>query len=139
MLLLCLPMRLGGFGLPLPELNVRPDKTTQSRAIAGSKDIFSDLYWRIGKIALEYDSVEEHAGRDRIARDSKKRVMYSAANIQCITVTNEQIKDTEELMKVARLVARALGRRIRNADLAFRRRHAALRKRLFAFTRTSTT
>lgn len=134
-LLLCLPFRLGGFGLPLPELNARPDETTQSRALVGSRTIFGDLYWRDGKIMLEYDSDEEHTGSDRIAKDSKKRVVYAAASIQCITVTNEQVKDTEELTKVARLVARALGKRIRNTDLAFRRRHAALRERLLSFTR----
>lgn len=138
-LLLCLPQRLGGFGLPLPELNrkLSPSELSSWPSLASSRSVKADLIWLDALFALEYDSDLAHTGRDRIARDSKRRVVFAAMRIQSISVTNEQITDTEEMMRVARLVAKALGRRLNRCGKAFRARHATLRELLLSFTVSS--
>lgn len=135
MLLLCLPRRVGGFGLPVPEFNVSKDELMG--LTNSGKGPFVDLIWRVALFSLEYDSDLFHAGADKIAKDSKRRAFLEELGIRSISVTNEQINDSVELERIARITSAALGKKFHRATRELRIRNAALRSRLYAFTRPS--
>ena len=133
-LLLCLPRHAGGYGLPLPELNVSADEI---RGLKASKEgPFADLIWRLVRFALEYDSDLFHTGKERIERDSKRRAFFEEMGIRSISVTNMQVNDSTELARIAKIVSKALGKKFHSVSLELKRRNAALRKRLYELTDT---
>ena len=72
-LLLCLPKRLGGYGLPRPVLN--PSVTIQTPD--GNLERHPDLYWEERNIDVEYNSDEDHSGEWARYRDSKREVQLA--------------------------------------------------------------
>ena len=130
-MLLCLPCLLGGYGLPQPQLNHAIAIPFAQRARFTQARFVCDLYWGKARLDVEYDSTMFHAGADEIVRDSKRRDALALLGISVITVTAGQLYDVRELDKVARLVAKRLGRRIctvRTRD--WERRRDALRRQL---------
>ncbi|MDO5118995.1 MAG: hypothetical protein Q4G41_03475 [Coriobacteriales bacterium] len=132
-LLLCLPRRMGGFGLPMPELNVSVNELRGLRDV--DRGPFVDLLWRLARFSLEYDSDLEHTGKDRISRDSIRRVLLEELKIRSFSVTSEQVNDSVELARIARITSKALGVKYHSVGLELRRRNASLRQRLYEFTR----
>lgn len=130
-LLLCLPYALGGYGLPFPQLNHRINIKATKIFRASSRFYVCDLYWPQAQIAVEYDSDEFHVGADRIAYDSNKRSNLAAQGITVITVTWDQLKNTEKLLTIAHVVAKSCCKRLRFKQSNFMRTHLALRGSLF--------
>ena len=129
-MLLTLPYRFGGFGLPAPELNstVRPLKSAKR---SSSKKFYRcDLFWPDYDLAVEYDSDAEHTGSLRIAEDSKRRNTISSLGILMIIVTKQQIYSDLEFEKVAMLLASNLGRQLRYQKKEFVKNHRELRKQM---------
>ena len=111
-MLLTLPYKLGGFGLPKPELNVRivPSKTAEK---ASSKEFYTcDLFWPDHDIAVEYDSDRFHTGSKQIADDSKKRNALAMMGVTVITVTTQQFLNSIDFEKTARVIANRIGKRL---------------------------
>jgi len=132
-ILLTLPYKYGGFGLPKPELNHDILVGKAAQKAAGKSRYCCDLYWPAAKLAVEYDSNAYHTGADRIASDAKKRNALDFMNIQVVTVTWAQIKNIVELKRVALLLAKCLGRHLRYTEPGFTARLAALHRTLLAF------
>ena len=57
-LLLCLPRRVGGYGLPKPLLN----PLLKISGPSGTKERYPDLFWLGANIDVEYNSDEDHSG-----------------------------------------------------------------------------
>jgi len=115
-MLLTLPYKLGGYCLPMPEMNarIRPAKSAKKSA---SKSYYScDLFWPDLNVAAEYDSDAHHTGAERIASDSKRRNTLASIGIVVITVTKQQIKSVVETEKAASLLASNMGKRLRNNE-----------------------
>ena len=126
-----LPSRLGGYSLPIPELNgkVVPPKTVRRSLSQGS--FYCDLYWREFNVAVEYDSDEHHTDSVHIAKDAIKRNALALCGTFVITMTKRQIRSTVELERVARLVAKSIGFRLRYKDYPkFDETHHQLRQML---------
>ena len=66
-IVLCLPLRLGGYGLPLPRMNYRIEARRGSRGTSDKRYYLCDLFWPEANVAIEYDSDLEHTGSARIA------------------------------------------------------------------------
>jgi len=73
-MLLTLPYKLGGYGLPMPVLNRRIDPGKTAKQRPGKDHYVCDLFWPAVNLAIEYDSNRYHTGAVRIAEDSKKRL-----------------------------------------------------------------
>ena len=129
-ILLSLPYRLGGFGLDGLLLNYRIDTGRRSQSMADRRYCVCDLYWPESKIAVEYDSDQWHTGAARIASDAKRRNTLLAQGIRVVGVTRAQLDDVEELRKVARLLAKMMGRRLRCMSPESVAAHYALRTEL---------
>ncbi len=122
-LLLTLPVALGGYGLSGAVLN----------ACCGTR--YCDISWLQQGIAVEYDSDEFHTGSDRIFRDGVRRNEIVGKGIRTVTVTRQQIKDPFEMERVARLLAKMMGKRLSNGGFEMSKRRCALRRELFPFWR----
>lgn len=122
-LLLCLPLRQGGYGLPKPLLNRRV-RLRDGRAellgeidgAAGFRVLRPDFYWHDANVALEYDSDAHHSGPSDAPRDSKRRGELEHASVRVLTMSSEQLYDGRLLEKMARTLARLLGHRMRAAS-----------------------
>ena len=111
-ILLTLPYKLGGFGLPKPELNVRivPSKTAEKAF--GKEFYICDLFWPDHNIAVEYDSDQFHTDSKQIANDSTKRNALTMMGVIVLTVTTQQFFRTIEFEKAAGAIAKCLGKRL---------------------------
>lgn len=113
-LILGLPLRLGGYGLPRPILNHRIDALQSGPNAMERRYYLCDLYWPEARVALEYDSDLEHTGPSRIANDARRRNDLTSLSVTTITATRDQVMDGRGLDRLAHQVARALGARIRS-------------------------
>ena len=111
-LLLSLPPSLGGYGLPRPELNRRVDVPGASAGLFRDHYV-CDLYWHEARLAVEYDSDAYHTGPERIARDARRRGELLRCGVTVVAATRAQVFVRRETDRLARLVARELGHRMR--------------------------
>ena len=127
-LLLCLPKRLGGYGLPKPVLNPKLIVSNPD----GRKERYPDLFWIGANIDIEYNSDAEHSGEWARYRDSKREVELTVANVRVLPLTRAQLMNTDEFDAFAQGLRRMLGKRSRTADPEWVYRRNELRKRLLA-------
>jgi len=118
LMLLTLPHKLGGYGLPMPVLNKRIElrksgKRRSGKSYSGKSYYKCDFFWPSDNLAVEYDSDFYHTGADRIASDSQKRLDLTALGITVITITNRQVRNKVEFETIAKLIAGKLHKQLR--------------------------
>ena len=126
-MLLTLSYQLGGFGLPKPELNARIVPRKADRRITNKEFYICDLFWPDKGIAVEYNSNQFHTGSTHITDDAKKSNTLTAMGIRVIPVTAQQIFDNYEFERVARVIAKRLGKRLVYKNPGFAAAHDNLR------------
>lgn len=131
-MLLCLPRSLGGLGVGQAELNGVIDRTATGKPFPCGAFYRGDMVWRSHNLIVEYDSDLCHSGSEQIARDSKRRAALLAAGYTVVTVTKAQVLDARELEKVANLLIRKMGGKVRRQPYNALSRRYELRKALFA-------
>ena len=119
-LVLCLPKRLGGYGLPKPTLNPKllisnPD---------GVKERYPDLFWLGANIDVEYNSDSKHGGEWSRYRDSKREVELTVAHVKVLPLTRQQLMNADEFDAFAQGLRRMLGVRARRVDAGWHYRHS---------------
>ena len=125
-LLLCLPKRLGGYGLPKPVLNPKVMVSNPD----GVKERYPDLFW-IGKnIDVEYNSDAEHSGEWSRYRDSKREIELTVGDVKVLPLTRPQLMSASEFDAFAQGLRRMLGVRSQGFDEAWLFRRDELRSRL---------
>jgi len=131
-MLLTLPCRLGGYGLPQPQLNYGLGASNKTRKIGPSRgsEFYGDLYWPEQRVDVEYDSDAYHNERKARTKDGARRNALTVAGETVLTVSRDQIMQTAELRTVARELSALLGKRLRDSGQDFRARHTLLRARL---------
>lgn len=112
-LLLCLPVRLGGYGLPTPVLNHRIDIGRSARRVSSKGFYVCDLYWPSARLCVEYDSDRFHCGSVRIASDANRRNALSYLGITVVTMTRAQVLNCDGMDRTAHAIAKQLGWRLR--------------------------
>jgi len=127
---LTLPYMLGGFGFYSPELNKRVKLKKTARKHFGKAYYVCDILWVNEKVAVEYDSDQQHTGSERIANDSKRRNALAAVGIRVVSVTKQQLFDSAELESVAQTIAGHLNKRLFSKKSNFTAAHRELRKQL---------
>lgn len=134
-LLLCLPRRCGGYGLPKPVLNPVITLSKAGRKHTLRKSSAPDLFWPKAKLDVEYNSDEHHGERQR-ALDSMRRKALERMNIEVIELTREEVWSTELFHATALRIARRLGKKIRPvSEGSFDSKRRALRLSLLSSDR----
>lgn len=129
-MMLSLPNRLGGYGLPKPVLNYRLDTKGPLSKNLRRRTIVVDVAWPAKKLALEYDSDQFHTGAEKIAADSERRNDIELLGFDVQTITNKEISSAANMDKIAHTIARKLGLRTRREPDGFADRQASLRRTL---------
>ena len=114
-LLLGMPSRFGGFGLPRPVMNHVIQLSSEARLLTTLDRYEVDLCWPKQKVAVEYNSDEFHQ-RDKKS-DAVKANALRAMGYEVIVVTWDQLRSFSEMNRVALAVRKALGIRRRPISL----------------------
>lgn len=128
--LLTLPCAKGGYALPPPVLNPPIRIGARSVAASAGERYFCDLCWMDRKVALEYDSNQEHTGADRITHDAIRYNNLKSLQFEVFVATWGQLRSLPETDRLAASLARALGVRQRIRVNDYRGRQIALRRAL---------
>ena len=110
-LLLCLPPKIGGYGLPSPELNATIKLDDEAQRIARRRHCMGDLCWPDCKLDIEYHG-EVHTGVANMRSDVGRTLGIEHMGWQVITVTSPQVFDIDEFEVVAKSAAKRIGRKL---------------------------
>ena len=113
MLLLCLPNNLGGFGIETPLPNYEVTLSPKAARMLSKKTCRCDLYFPQANIDLEYDSYENHTGKEKLEEDAQRRAAIEESGIRVITLTFKQVETPDNLEIIANSLFRASGKRFR--------------------------
>lgn len=138
-LLMCLPKRMGGYGLPKPELNMRISLSKEEQRFAERRYFECDMCWPEAKVVVEYDGHEDHADRYSRNRDSKKRNVLISKGYTVFTITGGQLRDARAFGTIVCEIARLLGYRLQGFPQDWAERRIGLREELFVSMRNSQT
>lgn len=130
--LLSMPRRYGGFGLPTPLLNQRIDFDDTTRDIARRSYAVADLFWPHARIDVEYEGRAYHESPASMASDKARANALAHMGIRTISLFSEHIQYDHALYPMAQEIARALGVRMgpHEQDSQSRERRLALRRSL---------
>ena len=133
-LMLCLPRREGGYGIPRPSLNApvtlvaHSDSTIAMPRLEGRRP---DFMWPASNFALEYDSDAWHSVVADISRDSKRRSELEYGDIHVLTLTNQQLRNRDSFDEIAHVIAKRIGMRLpKSLPAPARKKQASLRREL---------
>lgn len=130
-MLLCMPPRFGGYGIPLPQLNKRIELSLKEQLAVGKRYFDCDLYWQGKRVGMEYDSARFHTEMEKQEQDAVRRNMLQHKNIRMITATRLQVNQEGTFDELAHQVARALGKRMPTPKREHIAERRALRSTLF--------
>ena len=123
-MLLCLPKRIGGYGLPKPVLN---PKVTVLKA-EDEEQRYPDLFWERKSVDIEYQSDLAHGGDWNHYKDSKRAVTLTVNKITVLPLTKTQLKNADDFHELAIGLHRLLGVQVRYFDDKWKTRRGELRK-----------
>ena len=132
-IMLILPPRLGGYGLPRPLLNYKIAVRGNAASKSGNS-LFLDLYWPDHKLALEYDSDDHHFSNVESAyHDGNRRMVLKRKGIETLAITKGQVQSLDMLDNAALAIASTLGKRLHLDKEGYRERRLQLHAELMPF------
>lgn len=128
-MLLCLPVMLGGYGLPKPEMNAVINLDEEARAVARRRFCRGDLCWPENKLDIEYHG-DVHVGASQMRSDVGRELGIEHMGWRVITVTSPQVLDEQQFETVAKETASCLKKRLRTRALEASVQRGILRSEL---------
>lgn len=110
-MLLCLPPKLGGYGIPKPDMNAKIPLDEEGQAIARRGSCYGDLCWPEALLDVEYHG-EVHVGASQMKSDVGRELGIEHMGWRVITITSAQVLDADRFEVVAREVAACLKKRL---------------------------
>lgn len=129
--LLSLPNKYGGFGLPSPRMNVRLNLGASAASVWARSNAF-DLVWKESKLVMEYDGRSGHTSFEQTDRDNTRRSALVVEGYTVFAITASQLENVEGFYSIARSVSKKLGHRIRLRDENFWGKHLSLRDKVLS-------
>lgn len=86
--------------------------------------------WPEQNVAVEYDSTLCHTGAERIAEDASRRNALESLGFTVLTATWRQVKNRQEYLRFARILACRLGGRVRPSCQDYASKQFKLRSEL---------
>ena len=123
-LLVVLPTKLGGYGLPAPVLNPVLRLGEREELISGQSQASCDLFWPDRGVAVEYDSDEFHTNTR--AADAERRDGLEAMGYRVMTITTDQFGQFRRLDACLSALRGHLGLKSRPVSEAVRAARAVL-------------
>ena len=129
---LCLPVMLGGYGLPKAELNYEIKLDEEARRIASQSFCWGDICWPKKQLDIEYYG-DVHAGLEKMRRDAGRVLGIEHMNWRVITVTSLQAFSLDKFEVIAKQAAAHLGCPLRASTLGVTPARMALHDELDAW------
>ena len=107
-----LPKYLGGYGLPMPEMNAKVRLSPEMRKLLGQAYCFGDAVWfadGFDPFDMEYQSYEHHLSAEKYGADMARQLAIQHEGYTVQFVTKCQLDKHDELNELARLVAEHTG------------------------------
>lgn len=130
-LLLSMPVRMGGYGLPPAQLNYRVETNAAGGVDPACRYRVCDLYWPDHQVAVEYESDAFHTGAEKITSDSIRRTALTTRGVSVVTVTAAQLRSPMMTDQVVAALCRKLGVRKRSCLRDWSQQRDELRRALF--------
>lgn len=131
MLFLCLPVRMGGYAFRLPDLNPSMNLGKKAARMLDHDSMRCDLHWVKERVAIEYNSSQEHLNPNAAAQDARRANTLRYKEVDLITVTPQMIVDHVQFDGVVKQLAKALGVRMDSRKLLYSKARRELRDQLF--------
>ena len=128
-LLLCLPARMGGYGLPRPQLNVGIDLPDDIRRITRMRKYICDMYFPEQRLAIEYDGAY-HGDRSQRMDDNLRELLLHALGVEVLRVDKLLLENPTAFDLQVSRIAQRIGVRLRAPTAHVRMKREALRKRV---------
>ena len=128
---LSLPYSLGGYKLPLPELNKEITLSTRTQVAMKRPTLKPDLFWKDAKLLAEYQSDLTHLNPEQFHYDLKRMNAFISMGYKQISISSEHLSNMESMDLLAADIAKILGKRIRPTLSDFARRQTELRRTIW--------
>ena len=115
-MLLCLPVAMGGYGLPKPEMNAVIPLDDEAKAIARRGHCEGDLCWSDPQLDIEYHG-EVHVGASQMKSDVGRELGIEHMGWRVMTITSPQVLDDAQFEVVAKEAAARIGKRLRKSAI----------------------
>ena len=130
-LLLTLPRRMGGYGLPVPHMNHAIDLSPAARRLCGKGFLRVDLCYPDCRLAIEYLGARDHEGVRAMRSDRSRTNALVEMGYSVIEITSNQLHDIMAFDVIAMQIAGRLGYYIRKEHRGALDRRIDLRRALF--------
>ena len=114
---LCLRRKMGGYGISLPEMNVRV--AAKQNQMVNRSHFVCDLFWKKHSLAVEYDSITFHKTEGKQCSDSARRAGLISCGIQVVSLTTQQFFNRRWFDEFARAISKLTGKRLKKNDFDF--------------------
>lgn len=131
LILMCGDAWMGGEGLPWPETNARVDFSETGRTLSKGAYCSCDQLWRSKKVIVEEDGKAFHADALGFSLESGRTAALQSMGYTVIRLTYEQVADLDQFEPMVRVIAEALGVRLKVRSRAFLERRKRLHEQLF--------
>lgn len=111
-MLLSLPYRLGGYGIPQPSMNHRIELTEEAARMARRHSVRADLCWPDHSLDLEFNGAAVHSGGKSETSDRARTNALMLMGYSVIEVTSQQIADHRAFESIALHVAKLIKKRV---------------------------
>ena len=134
-MLLCLPYRLGGYGLPVPDMNLEIPLDERAAAIAGKKSCRGDICWPAINLVIEHQGLYDHDEAGSFEADRARVNALKAQGLDVLELTTSMVHDRRAFEEIALFAAEKLNKRVRKEHRGALPQRIALRACLFAWNR----
>lgn len=131
-MILTMPRRMGGYGLPSAVLNASVRLGAEAAELFGIEEFVCDLSWEGRGLVAEFQG-SQHKLRSRRSYDLRKGNVLGADGWTVVEVDRFMLERASLMDEVAKSVTTGLGMRWRQPDAQVATRQVRLRNRLLAF------
>ncbi|MBQ9041544.1 MAG: hypothetical protein IJ111_01885 [Eggerthellaceae bacterium] len=134
---LCLPYRLGGYGLDVPLMNHKVSLTPRAAHIAKRQSCFPDICYLSVQLDIEHHGKLDHSDPEDQASDRARVNALKEMGFEVIELTKDQVNDLLSFEYIVQRIARLLGRRLRKECLGATPARLAFRSNVLAWNQSS--
>lgn len=131
-LFLCLPRKLGGYGLPKPVANQPIAPKSREAHLVAQHNFYPDLFWPDKQIIVEYDSFKHHSTPKKTEHDARRRNDLESIGYRVMIANRSIVSSAALFSQFADNVRRELGVRSRPETAHCRDSRMQLRRLLLA-------
>ena len=136
-MLLCLPCRHGGYGIPQPTMNEEIPLTPEAARIAKRGKVRLDMGYADFSLSLEHLGDYDHSEKARRASDRARTNALIEMGFTVLELTNDQVADFMAFELIAKRVARIVKKPLKSRDLGPTPARTTLRRELFGWNRSA--